>query len=244
MAARTGRFGGGAAVILFKKKKQPEPAKSAPGANPFLDAKTEWLERHGDYIAAAASWRQIAALALIALLASLAGNFFQLSKAKVIPYIIEVDKLGAATAVRPLQQSADVPRRLIQAEIVNVIANWRTVTADLDLQKKLVGRLAAFIGGSATGTIQEWYKSNNPYIRAHEVLVSVDVSGQPQPVSADSWRVSWQETTRNHTGATLDTTRYEATVTIALVPPKDEAQVIVNPGGVMVIGLSFGKLFN
>lgn len=234
---------------LLKKTGKPAPVVEngittgkESAFSPFLAAKQEWLERYGDYIQARDNWRFAAFLALIIACASLAGNWFQHMQTKITPYIVEVDKVGNISAVRSLQSDGTVPSRVIQAEIVGIITNWRTVTADIELQKKLVAKLSAYIGGSARGTIQEWYQQNNPYQRAEKVLVSVEATGLPLPVSSDSWRISWIETTRNHTGATLDSTQYEATVSIALVPPKNEAQIIANPGGILVTGLNFGKL--
>lgn len=228
--------------MSWLKKKKTE--KTSEGESPFLRAREEWLERMGVVAQQASTWRLVSFLAICGCLLSLTLNIVQIQQAKIIPYIVEVDKLGAASAVRPLQENGEVPRRLIQAEIVNVITNWRTVTADLELQKKMLGKLAAYIGGSAKGTLREWFEANNPYSRAEKLLVSVDVNAMPLPVSSNSWRVSWRETTRNHSGTTLDVTAYEATMSIAITAPKDEMQVMANPGGVIVTGISFGKQLN
>lgn len=228
--------------MLFGKSKDKNlPPRSA---DPFLNAKQEWMERYGSYVSSAAHWRVVGVMALAVAGLALAGNLYQLRQNKITPYIVEVDKLGNAAAVKPLEAGGIIPRRLIQAEIVNTLTNWRTVTADVDLQKRLVGKLAAYVGGSAHGTIQEWYAANNPFERAKTELVSVDVSGLPLPVSSDSWRVSWRETTRNHQGGTMDVTTWEATVSVITVPPKNEAQILTNPGGIIITSLNFGKLLN
>lgn len=227
-------------MSFFKKNK----AESSEGDSPFLRAREEWLERMGVVAQQASTWRLVSFLTICGCLLSLTLNIVQMQQAKITPYIVEVDKLGAAAAVRPLQDNGEVPKRLIQAEIVNVVTNWRTVTADLELQKKMLSKLAAYIGGSAKGTLREWFEVNNPYSRAEKLLVSVDVNAMPLPVSSNSWRVSWRETTRNHSGTTLDVTAYEATMSIAIAAPKDEMQVMANPGGVIVTGISFGKQLN
>ena len=51
----------------MNKIKQVQQAQAATGRgdNPFLNAKEEWLERHGTYIAQAAQWRIAAILALV-----------------------------------------------------------------------------------------------------------------------------------------------------------------------------------
>lgn len=224
---------------MFKKKKQIETFDS-----PFLQAKDEWFERYGSYIAMASFWRVFTLLCVISLIGSLFLNYSQMNQNKIIPYIVEVDKLGNASAITPLITTGEVPQRLIQAEIVNAITNWRTVTADLELQKRLVSKLTAFLGGSARGVIREWYDVNLPFDRAKEILVSIDVSGLPLPVSSDSWRVAWIETVRNHMGNTIETVTYEATVSIIVVPPKNEQEIINNPGGIILTNISYGKILN
>ena len=67
--------------------------------NPYLQARQEWLERYGDYIAQAKNWRIASLLALGLLGLSLAMNFVQASQSKIVPYIVEVDKLGRAAVV-------------------------------------------------------------------------------------------------------------------------------------------------
>ena len=229
--------------MLWKKKAENNGALPE-GESPFLKARNEWLSRMGDLAQQASSWRLLSFLLTVGCVLSLGLNIYQSQQSKIIPYIVEVDKLGAAAAIRPLPENPEVPKRLVQSEIVSVINNWRTVTADLELQKKMLGKLAAYIGGSAKGTLREWFEANNPYARAEKFLVSVDVNAMPLPVSSNSWRVSWRETTRNHTGTTLDITAYEATVSIAIASPRDEMQIMANPAGIIVTGISFGKQLN
>ncbi|MCL2029885.1 MAG: VirB8/TrbF family protein, partial [Deltaproteobacteria bacterium] len=50
------------------------------------------------------------------------------------------------------------------------------------------------------------------------------------------------ETLRNHVGVTVETTQYEATMTVAVQPPRTEAEILKNPGGVYITELSFGTV--
>ena len=135
------------------------------------------------------------------------------------------------------------PQRLIQSEIAACVADWRTVTADVELQKKMISRLSYFMAGSAKGVLKEWYETNNPYeIAKTGKLVHVEIKGLPLPVSSDSYRVEWQETVRSHAGVLLDSYTYEATVTIQINPPTVDAVLLRNPGGVYITSLSAGKV--
>ncbi|MDR0549487.1 MAG: type IV secretion system protein [Deltaproteobacteria bacterium] len=213
--------------------------------NPYLDGHAEWQEMFGSYVHQAFVWRIIAILCLIITIISVYGNLYQAKQNKVVPYVVEIDKLGNAAAVKRADIAAPIPTTLIQSELAEIIVNWRTVTADLDLQRRMVDRLSNFVTGAAQGFITEWYENNNPYKVAKEnKLVQIEIKGLPLPVSNESWRVEWTETVRNHVGTFMSSTVYEATLRIKLVPPTVDAQIMANPGGVWVTELSYARVLN
>ncbi len=221
---------------------QAAPESSGNG-NPYLNGREEWLERYGSYISRAAQWRMAAFLCLLLTAISITGNVIQASQVKTVPYIIEVDKLGKSSVVARADKASATPRRLIQAEIASCISSWRTVTADVELQQKMIERLSFFMAGSAKGVLREWYEANNPYeVAKTGKLVHVEIKGLPLPVSSDSYRVEWVETVRSHAGVMLDVHTYEATVTIQINPPTVDAVILRNPGGVYITSLSAGKV--
>lgn len=232
-------------MSLFKKKEKTDPTPKASDAHtPYLNARQEWLERYGSYISRAAQWRMTAFIALILLGGSIMGNVIQANQVKAIPYIIEVDKLGKAAVTARADQAGAAPLRLIQAEIAACITDWRTVTADIELQKQMIQRLSYFVAGSAKGVLKEWFTANNPYeIAKSGKLVHVEIKSLPLPVSANSYRVEWTETTRAHTGVALESHTYEATVSVQINPPASEAVLLRNPGGVYLTSLSASRVF-
>ena len=213
------------------------------GGSPYLDGREEWLERYGSYINRAAQWRMVAFLCLLITGVSITGNVIQASQTKTIPYLIEVDALGKAAVMARADVASKTPQRLIQAEIAKCVSDWRTVTADVELQQKMIERLSFFMAGSAKGVLRQWYEANNPYeIAKSGKLVHVEIKGLPLPVSTDSYRVEWVETVRSHAGVMLDSHNYEATVTIQINPPTVDAVLLRNPGGVYITALSAGKV--
>ena len=228
---------------FFSKKKAPSIETAGKGHNPYLNARQEWLERYGGYISRAAQWRTVAFFCLIITGISITGNVIQANQVKTIPYIIEVDKLGKSAVVARADVASVTPQRLIQSEIAACVADWRTVTADVELQKKMISRLSYFMAGSAKGVLKEWYETNNPYeIAKSGKLVHVEIKSLPLPVSADSYRVEWTETVRSHAGALLEQHTYEATATIQINPPQTDAVLLRNPGGIYITALSAGKV--
>ena len=223
---------------IFKKKSPPQ----GTGDNPYLNARAEWLERYGSYISRASQWRLVAFLCLLLTAISLTGNVIQARQVKTVPYIIEVDNLGKIGAVARADTPGSTPRRLIQASLAACIADWRTVTADVELQRKMIERLSFYMAGSAKGVLREWYGANNPYEIAKNKLVHVEVKGLPLPVSPNSYRVEWVETVRSHAGVLLESHVYEATATVQISPPARDAVLLRNPGGVYITALSAGKV--
>ena len=217
--------------------------KSSDLDNPYLQARAEFYDSVGYPVKAAAQWRLAAFICFVLLALSITGNVIQASREKVVPYVVAVDKLGAALAVKRADVASPTPVTVIQAELANLVTNWRTVTADLDLQARMVDRLSSFTRGSAKGVLTEWFEKNNPVGRARSGrLVSVNIKGVPLPVSQNSWRIEWQETVRNHVGVTVESTQYEATMTVQIQPPKTDAEILRNPGGVYITELSFGTV--
>jgi len=230
--------------MVFCQNTNPSQDKSVQ-LNPYLNAREEWLERYGSYISRAAQWRAVAFISLSLLAVSLVGNVMQARQVKVIPYVVEMEKLGKVSNVVRLEQSIPTPRNMIQSEIADAIVNWRTVTADTELQKQMIKRLSQVITGSATGVLKQWFEENIPYeIAKAGKLVHVEIKGLPLPVSDSSYRVEWIETIRNHAGALLEQHSFEATATIQLRPPQTELEVMANPGGVYITALAASKIIS
>lgn len=167
----------------------------------------------------------------------------QAQQSKVVPYIVEIDKLGKVGNVARLRQDISTPRNIIQAEIADAIINWRTVTADTELQKQMITRLSRVVTGSAKGVLKQWFETNSPYeIAKSGKLIHIEIKGLPLPVSDTSYRVEWIETIRSHAGAMVDQRSYEATATIQLQQPTSETEIMTNPGGVYITALAASKI--
>jgi type IV secretion system protein VirB5 len=148
-------------------------------------------------------------------------------------------------AVRRADMASPVPTSVIQYTLKEAVKNWRTVTADLKMRDDMSKSLSAVVRGSANGMLTEWFSKNNPVVRARNGrLVSVEVKGVPLPVSPTSWRIEWTETTRGHTGLTVETVQYEATMTVSIKPPSTDQEILQNPCGVFITELSFGTVLS
>src|ERR1700687_1939680 len=95
--------------------------------NPYLSALREWNERCGDYIARARNWRS-AAFAALAISAGLAlGVVWAAAQSKVVPSVVEVDKLGDAMAVGRADRAAPADARVVKAQLAAWIVDVRSL---------------------------------------------------------------------------------------------------------------------
>ena len=222
---------------------QTAPRDRKSDNNPYLNAREEWLERYGSYISRAAQWRKIAVLALIVAVFSLTGNIIQLTQAKVVRYFVAVDELGKTVAEKIQGQGGSTPEKVIQAAVAQAIVDWRTVTVDTELQRRMIGRLTMHTAGASKGMLKQWYEKNSPYeVAKAGRLVNIEVKGIPLPVSKGSYRVEWNEIVRNLQGVELARENYEAIATVEILPPQSEEVLLANPGGVYITNLSTAKV--
>lgn len=216
------------------------------GTNPYLNARAEWLERYGSYINRAAQWRTTAFLALVVAVLSLTGNIIQLNQSKIVRYFVSVDEMGKTMAEKISESRRNsTPELVVQSVIAELVANWRTVTPDTALQKRMMNYLSAHTASTARGILKEWYEANSPYKTAKDGrIVSVEIKGRPLAVTRDSYRVEWTEIVRNLQGNEMVRERFEAIMTVAIVPPTTEESMLANPGGVFVVNISTSKVLN
>ena len=86
-------------------------AANRPPDSPYLAARQEWTERYGSYVQAARAWRIVGILGLSMAVIGFTYAMYLSTQVKLVPYIVEVDKLGTSvTAGFPQQIEYADPR--------------------------------------------------------------------------------------------------------------------------------------
>ena len=217
-------------------KTSEHAADAAALETPYLSARREWNERYGDYIARARSWRWAAFSALGVALVLAVGVVWQGAQSKVVPYVVEVDKLGDAVAVARADRAAPVDIRVIKAQLAAWIVDVRSVSSDPLAQKAALSRSYATTAATATLFLNDYYRQHSPFSQNRTVAVSVDAV---LPISNQTYQIQWSEDGRDLQGRALATTHWLASVTVAFDPPTDERGVLSNPLGLYVTGISW-----
>ena len=72
----------------------------SPHSAVYLAGRREWNERYGSYIAQRDAWRLLAMASLGVAALAVGGVVWLSSQSRVVPYVVEVNHLGDALAVR------------------------------------------------------------------------------------------------------------------------------------------------
>ncbi len=197
----------------------------------YARARSEWDSRFAHMARGKRNW-QLAALGLLLANVTLAGGLAWLStQARVTPFVVEVDRLGQATAFGPAEPTSD--ERLIRYQLGLLIRNLRTVFGDAEAQREVLGRGYAYMRGSALSFLNAHFAERNPFELARRSRVDVQVRSI-LPLSEDSWQVQWLETTRVPGGQTADGQGWQAVLTVEIDPPETAEALLVNPLGLYV----------
>jgi type IV secretory pathway TrbF-like protein len=210
--------------------------------NPYVEARREWNERYGDYIYQAQHWRTMAIICGLVALIAVAGVAYIGAQSKIIPYVVEVDKLGAAAAITRADSAGTVDQRVIKAYLARFVADWRSVTVDRQAQKGAIDRVYAMLpsGSVALGKINDHFRGNNPFTAASKRSVGVAVTNL-LPLSEHTWQVEWQEVTRDTRGDVQSNVRMKVSIIVGITPPTDERLILINPLGVYITDLNWSQ---
>ena len=133
--------------------------------NPYLAARQEWTERYGSYVRAASAWRLVGIVSLSLATLSTGYALYQSTKVKLVPYIVEVDKLGSAVNAGFPAQIEYADSRVVRSTLAAFVTNFRSVTPDAVVQKQYIDRTYALLrtADPATEKVNNWFRSSSPF---------------------------------------------------------------------------------
>ena len=230
---------------LFRSKKSDEQAINE---NPYLNARRTMNEHNGAIISSRQIWQATALLALLVSIAAVGGIIYIGSQSRFIPYIVEVDQLGQANAVKRADRASDVDVRVVHSMIASFVRDARMVSFDRNVQNDAIWRVFSKLqsSDSATNKITDYMKdpATSPTKRAELHSIGVEISSVLQQ-TAETWEVNWTEKVWDRQGIRIEQYRMRGLITVYIVPPTTattEEEIRRNPVGIFVRDFTWSRI--
>ena len=219
-----------------------------PAPPEVLRGRYEFARQFADLARGKRNWQGVAFFSLALLALAVAGLVTLSVQSRVVPYVVEVDGAGRATAIAPADAVPAVADRVVTAAVARFVSNIRTAYADPVAQRDAVYRAYAYVVGDA-GTYLEAYFSdpaNDPrergqgYRRDVEVTNVLPVPGGPEG-GPKTYRVQWNEREDSPREGVRERS-WEGYLSVTVSPPTSTEALERNPLGVYVTDLSWSPL--
>ncbi|WP_435656866.1 conjugal transfer protein TrbF [Brucella pituitosa] len=213
--------------------KTPEPE------TPYQKAAQAWDERIGSARVQAKNWRTMAFGSLILTAGLAAALVWQSARGTVVPWVVQVDRLGQAQAIAPAVAEYRPTDPQIAFHLGRFIEQTRSIPSDAIIVRQNWLRAYEFTTDRGAATLNDYARANDPFTKVGRQQIAVEVSSVIR-ASNDSFRVAWTE--RHYENGQLSTTeRWTAILTIVIQTPRDAERLRANPLGIYVNAISWSR---
>jgi len=206
---------------------------------PYQRAGQVWDERIGSARVQARSWRLMAFGSLILTAGFAAALVWESTRGTVVPWVVEVDHLGATQTVAPAAADYQPTDPQIAFHLARFIEAVRSVPADPVIVRQNWLRAFQFTTAQGAAALNAYARANDPFANVGRKQVAVEVSSVIR-ASPDSFRVAWVER-HYENGQLAATERWSAILTLTIHPPHDAERLRQNPLGVFVTAINWSK---
>lgn len=219
--------------VTVRYARSPEPE------TPFQKAGQVWDERMGSARVQARNWRLMAFGSLMLSMGLSAGLIWQSTRGSVIPWVVQIDRLGHAQAVSPATADYKPTDPQIAWHLARFIEDVRAVPADPIVLRAQWLRAYDFVTDKGAVALNDYARVANPFGNLGKQQIAVEVSSVIR-ASPESFRVSWIQR-RYDNGNLAATERWTAILSILVQTPHDADRLRKNPLGVYVNALNWSK---
>ncbi|KCZ50103.1 conjugal transfer protein TrbF [Hyphomonas sp. CY54-11-8] len=213
--------------------KTPEPV------TPYQKAAQVWDERIGSARVQARNWRVMAFGSLLLSGGLSAALVWQSTQGTITPYVVEVDRLGAAQAVAPATADFRPTDPQIAYHLSRFIENVRQIPADPIVLRQNWLHAYDFTTDKGALALNDYARVNDPFAKVGDTQISIEVSSVIR-ASESSFRIAWIER-RYANGQLAATERWTAILTIVLQQPRDAERLRKNPLGIFVNAINWSR---
>lgn len=225
--------------MSFFKRPAAHYGKTPQPETPYQKATQVWDERIGSARVQAKNWRLMAFGSLILSAGFAAALVLQSARGTVVPWVVQVDRLGQAQTVAPATADYRPTDPQIAFHLGRFIEQVRAIPADAIIVRQNWLRAYEWTTDRGAAALNDYARSNDPFTRVGRQQVAVEVSSVIR-ASPDSFRVAWIE--RHYENGQLSTTeRWTAILTIVIQTPRDAERLRTNPLGIYVNAINWSR---
>jgi type IV secretion system protein TrbF len=213
--------------------------KSPTPATPYQKAAQAWDERIGSARVQARNWRLIAFGNLVLAGGLAAALVWQATRGTIVPWVVQVDKLGEAQVVAPAIADYQPSDAQVAWYLARFIEQVRAIPIDPVIVRQNWLSAYDYVTDRGALALNDYARNNDPFAKVGREQVAVDVSSVIR-ASPDSFRIAWIER-RYENDALAATDRWTAIVTVVIATPHEADKLRRNPLGVFIRGLNWSK---
>ena len=211
----------------------PEPV------TPYQKAAQVWDERLGSARDQAANWR-LAALSATSLSAVLGLTVLLIvGRSSVVPYVVEVDRLGEVRAVGPAIEAYQPSDAQIAHFLARFIENVRSLSVDPVIVRTNWLHAYDFVTDRGAQALNEYAREADPFTKIGARTATAEVTSVVR-ASNDSFEIRWKESTYEN-GAVAKTERFTGVVSVIFKSPSNAETLRKNPLGLYVHSLNWSR---
>jgi type IV secretion system protein TrbF len=211
----------------------PEPI------TPYQRAAQLWDDRIGSARVQARNWRMMAFGGLLLSSGLAAGLLWQSMQSRVVPYVVEVDRLGEPRALAAADRDYQPTDPQIAWFLAHFITEVRSISLDPVLMRQNWLSAYDFVSGRGARFLGDYARSSNPFGAVGTRSVSVQVTSVVR-ASDRSFQVKWIERAYAR-GNLASTTHWTAILSLAERPPASADMLRRNPLGLYVDGIDWSQ---
>lgn len=224
---------------MFFKRPAVRFGRTPDPETPYQRAAQAWDDRIGSARVQARNWR-LMAFGSLGLSAALGGGLIWVSASgTIVPWVVQVDRLGQAQAIAPAVADYRPTDPQIAWHLARFIEETRSIPSDPIVLRQNWLRAYQYTTDKGALALNDYARVNDPFVKVGHNQVSVDVSSVIR-ASPNSFRVAWVE--RHYTdGALASTENWSAILTVVIQTPTNADKLKDNPLGVYVHALNWSK---
>ena len=225
-------------MTMFKRP-ATHYGKSPQPETPYQRAAQVWDDRIGSARLQARNWRLMAFGSLALSIGLSAALVWQSANGSVVPWVVQVDRLGQAQAVAPATADYQPNDPQIAFYLARFIEQVRSIPADAIIVRQNWLRAYDFTTQAGALALSDYARANDPFAKVGKQQVAVEVSSVIR-ASPSSFRIAWIER-RYQDGSLASTERWSAILTVTVQPPRDADTLRKNPLGIYVNAINWSK---